>query len=43
MKNEIKCLVCGKIIDGDKALEHTKLTGHNRWKILYQETKEEVK
>ena len=43
MQNEIKCLICGKITDGDKALEHTRETstdneaGHNCWEIMYRE------
>ena len=34
MSEEVKCMICGKIMSGEDALKHWQDTGHNNWELI---------
>ena len=36
----VKCRICWEEFDGDGALRHKEVTGHNRWMLLIPEKRD---
>ena len=42
MTEQVKCMICGKVVNAREALDHKEETGHDKWELLIPKEKKET-